>query len=78
MVPMTTKRVPKKPEELRVWIKGMLELRGSSFADIARELSVSRQAVRKAVNRPSRRMEKAIADKIGFPPEKIWPNRYAA
>ncbi|TSK08581.1 MAG: hypothetical protein FPO08_04555 [Geobacter sp.] len=71
---MTTKRVPKKPDERRVWIKGQLELAGLSFATIARELGVSRQAVRK----PSRRMEKAIAEKIGLPPERIWPERYGA
>lgn len=75
---MTTKRVPKKPEERRVWIKGQLELVGSSFAAIAREQRVSRQAVRKVPYSPSRRLEKAIADKLGVAPETIWPERYRA
>jgi len=78
MVSMTTKRVPKKPNERRVWIKGQLEIRGLSFATIAREIGVSRQAVRKALDKPSRRMEQAIAGKIGISPEKLWPERYAA
>jgi lambda repressor-like predicted transcriptional regulator len=34
--------------------------------------------VRKALDKPSRRMELAIAEKIGLPPEDIWPERYRA
>lgn len=75
---MTTTNIPKKPEERRVWIKGQLELRKSSFADIARELKVSRQAVRKAMLKSYPKMEKAIAKKLGLKPEDIWPERYAA
>jgi len=69
---MTTKRVPKKPEERRVWIKRQLEDVGSSFADIGRELGVSRQAVR--IGR-SKRIRLAIASKLGVLPDKIWSSR---
>lgn len=56
----------------------MLEVNGSSFAAIARELGVTRGAVRHVQDRPYPRMEKAVAAKIGFPPEDIWPDRYTA
>lgn len=61
-----------------MWIKGMLELKKSSFAKIARELGVSRQAVRQALDVPYPKMERAIAAKLGLSPEKLWPERYAA
>jgi lambda repressor-like predicted transcriptional regulator len=69
---MTTKRVPKKAEALRVWIKRELEDAGSSYAAIGRELGVSRQAVRIA---RSSRIREAIAGKIGLPIERIWSGR---
>lgn len=75
---MTATKPPKKPVERRVWIKAQLELRKSSFADIARELGVSRQTVRKALDMSYPKMERAIAVKLGLPPEVIWPERYAA
>ncbi|WP_052465019.1 helix-turn-helix domain-containing protein [Geoalkalibacter subterraneus] len=64
--------------ERRVWVKGQLELRGESFATIARELGVSRQAVGRAMTDRRPRMERAIAAKLGMPPEQIWPERYGA
>lgn len=73
---MNSKRPPKKPQERKVWIKAMLELRGSSFAAIARELGVTRGAVRRAQTHPYPKMEQAIAAKLGFAPEDIWPERY--
>lgn len=78
MVPMTTKRIPKKPDEFRVWIKYQLELRGSSFAHIGRTLGISRQAVRKSILKPSNRLMKAISAELGIRSEKLWPGRHAA
>jgi len=75
---MNSKRPPKKPKERRVWIKAMLELRGSSFAAIARELGVTRGAVRHVQDGPYPKMERAIAEKLGLAPEDIWPERYNA
>lgn len=73
---MNTKKVPKNPEIRRVWVRWMLELNGTSFADIGRELGVTRGAVRHCQWRKSPRMEQAVAKKIGFEPEQIWPERY--
>ena len=59
-----------------MWIKAMLELKGSSFAAIARELHVTRGAVRHVLDQPRPRMERVIAAKLGLAPEDIWPERY--
>lgn len=75
---MYTPTPPKKTEELQVWIMSMLRMKKSSYSAIARELGVHRTAVRKAVCRPYPRMERAIAAKIGYVPELIWPERYQA
>lgn len=73
---MNTMLPPKSYHERRIWLKMMLEMKKSSYAAIARELGVTRMAVRKAVYARSPRMEKAIADKIGYVPALIWPERY--
>lgn len=56
-----------------------LRLAGSSLANIARELSVARASVT-AVSvgtHRSRRIEAAIAAKLGETPQQLWPERYA-
>jgi Ner family transcriptional regulator len=73
---MYTLTPPKKPEERQVWIMAMLRMRKSSYSAIARELGVTRSAVRKAVSHSYPKMERAIAAKIGYVPELIWPERY--
>jgi Ner family transcriptional regulator len=75
---MTTKKPIKKDVRRRVWIKSQLELCGSSFADIARALKVSRQSVRSALDKPYPKMEAAIAKQLNRTPAEIWPERYAA
>jgi lambda repressor-like predicted transcriptional regulator len=60
-------------------IKMQLRLHGSSLADVARDLSVARTsvtAVSQGLHR-SRRIEAAIAGKLGVTPEQLWPKRYA-
>jgi len=74
---MSTKHVPKNTDIRRIWIKHQLEFAGSSFADIARELGVTRGAVRKATWMRYPKMERAIANKLGMQPDEIWPERYA-
>lgn len=74
---MTSTQVPKNTVERRVWIKSQLELHGASYATIARELGVSRQAVRAALSGRSRRAAEAIAAKLGLAPADIWPERYS-
>jgi Ner family transcriptional regulator len=69
---------PKKADERRAWIKYQLEVRGYSFASIARELGVHRNAVQSATRCSYPKMEAAIAGKLGLTPEAIWPERYSS
>lgn len=71
-------RPPKNTYERQVWIMAMLRIKKSSFAALARELGVTRSVVRKAVLKSYPKMERAIAAKIGYTPELIWPERYQA
>jgi len=70
-------RPPTKIHELRIWVMAMLRLKHSSYSTIASELGISRQVVNESVRKPkSKRIEQAIAAKIGYTPELIWPERY--
>ena len=62
--------------ERQVWLVAMLRLEKSSYAALAREQGVSRNVVRKAAYHRYPKMERVIADKIGYAPELIWPERY--
>lgn len=59
-------------------IKQQLRKRGTSLAEVARELSVAKTTVTSASQgyRRSRRIEKAIAAKLGRTPQQLWPARY--
>lgn len=59
-------------------LKARLRIAGSSLADIGRELKISHATVgaASAGYTRSRRVETAIADKLGARPEDIWPERY--
>jgi lambda repressor-like predicted transcriptional regulator len=69
-------RPPQNSFERQIWVVAMLKIKKSSFSEIARELGTSRQAVQKVQTRKNRRVESAIAAKIGYVPEFIWPERY--
>ncbi len=69
--------IPADPVQRNEWIKFQLRLRGSSFSKIARELGVTRQAVRNALASRYPRMERVIAHEIGLEPHTIWPERYS-
>lgn len=60
-------------------IKMRLRLAGSSLSGVARELKVAATTVTSVSQgyRRSRRIEQAIADKLGETPECLWPERYA-
>ncbi|MFW5969168.1 MAG: helix-turn-helix domain-containing protein [Halofilum sp. (in: g-proteobacteria)] len=58
------------------WIKFQLRIRGSSLSQLARDLGVTRQAVRNALASRYPRMERVIAAEIGLDPATIWPERY--
>jgi Ner family transcriptional regulator len=68
-----------KPElELHERIKMRLRLAGSSLADVARGLDVAGTTVTSVSQgyRRSRRIEAAIAAKLGVRPVDLWPERY--
>lgn len=59
-------------------IKASLRKLHSSMAEIARELGVSRTTVGSVVKgMRSRRIERAISDKLGKPLHEVFPNRYS-
>ena len=58
-------------------IKGELERRGVTLSDVADRLEVSPQAVSKVKKRPSRNVQRAIAEALNLRPEEIWPDRYS-
>lgn len=59
-------------------VKAALRKRGTSFAQIARELNVSAPAISLTCSgHRSERIEAAIASAIGTTPKDIWPDRYA-
>lgn len=70
--------IPSDPVQRNEWIKFQLRMRGSSFSKIARDLGVTRQAVRNALNSRYPRMERVIAREIGLDPHTIWPERYGS
>lgn len=76
LVYMTTRKPPKKPNSRALWIKHQLERKGTSYAQIAREEGVSRQAVNKAVYTSYPKMERAIAKRLGLTVQQIWPDRH--
>ncbi|MCB1826641.1 MAG: helix-turn-helix domain-containing protein [Candidatus Competibacteraceae bacterium] len=76
LVDMTTSKPPHKASNRAIWLKHQLEIHGTSYAKIAREEGVTRQAARKVVYSRSSRMEAAIARRLGLMPKQIWPERY--
>lgn len=68
--------IPADPMQRNEWIKFQLRIRGSSLSQLARDLGVTRQAVRNALSSRYPRMERVIAAEIGLNPETIWPERY--
>lgn len=68
--------IPKDAAVRWEWIKFQLRARGSSLSILARKLSVERNALNNVKRSPYPRMEKAIADELGYQPEQIWPERY--
>jgi Ner family transcriptional regulator len=73
---MKPTKPPKKADKRRAWIKYQLELRGYSFASLARELGIHRTAPGKVHTRHYPMIEAAIAAKLGMHPAEIWPERY--
>lgn len=74
---MTTIEIPISPRHRAAWILYQLSIHGSSFAEVAKDVGVTRQAVRNtAFFLHSPRIEQAIAKVIGRAPKDVWPERY--
>jgi lambda repressor-like predicted transcriptional regulator len=73
---MFNKRPPKNPELRWIWTMAMLRARGTSFAEIARELNLPRREVLHVKTRIRPRIEQAVAEKLGLQAADIWPERY--
>ena len=58
-------------------IKAALRMKGVTQARLAYQLGVARATVSMVISGASRsgRIQKAIADVLGFPQDKIWPDR---
>tara|TARA_R110000824_G_scaffold397699_1_gene600838 strand:+ start:406 stop:705 length:300 start_codon:yes stop_codon:yes gene_type:complete len=65
-------RADKRPEEIRF----MLNRKGMTFADVARECDLPESTVRSATRKPSIEGEWAIAYFLDLPASTIWPSRY--
>ena len=74
---MLSKRPPLNREMRWIWIIAALKCKGTSLADVSRELRLPRRDVSYVKTRKRPVIEKAIADKLGLPPSDIWPERYA-
>ncbi|MFA3920457.1 helix-turn-helix domain-containing protein [Ruegeria hyattellae] len=59
-------------------IKFELRLAGTSLAEISRELGISQASVSTVSmgKRRSRKIQRAIANRLGRDPEQLWPKRY--
>lgn len=60
-------------------VKAAIRKRGSSLAEVARELNLSQQMISNALryrSHRSARVEAAIAKAAGVSAEAIWPDRY--
>ncbi len=70
---------PKKlvPTSQKNFIKALLVARGIKISDIAKELNVSVPTVSLVISGRdnSRRIKAAVAEKLGFSPEELWPEK---
>jgi Ner family transcriptional regulator len=74
----TRPRVPKDPRQKAAWLLYQLNRRGLSYAEVARQLGVRRTVPRTVFDRPYPKMERQLAELLGYRPEWIWPERYDA
>lgn len=68
--------LPKNEPERWLNIKFQLELRGYSFARLARETGVARCSMTNTKRVWLYKNMEAIAKKLGLTPQEIWPERY--
>lgn len=68
--------IPKEAELRWEWIKFQLRSKGTSLAQLARQLGVERNALNNVKRVAYPRMERAIAKALGLTPFQIWPERW--
>lgn len=73
---MNIKDMPLESSPRWEWIKYQLRIRGSSAANLARQLGVTDRAIRATKHNPYPRVERAIAAALGTQPVKLWPERW--
>ncbi len=59
-------------------IKAALEKVGFTLADVSRLEGLQPRTAPEVMRKPYPRIERAIANILGFSPQEIWPNRYDA
>jgi len=69
-------QIPANPSQRWEWLKYQLRSQGSSLRKLSDELGVTDNAVQLVKYAPYPRMERAIAKKLGFTPQAIWPERW--
>ncbi|EMB5660469.1 helix-turn-helix domain-containing protein [Pseudomonas aeruginosa] len=73
---MNIASVPTDPVARWEWIKYQLRIRGTSIAEIARQLDITHRAVRIAKVSPYPRVERAISIALGLSLISLWPERW--
>ncbi|MCA0303513.1 MAG: helix-turn-helix domain-containing protein [Proteobacteria bacterium] len=73
-----TDGIPKNPTARRAWVGYQLKLRGTTFAELARQEGVSGSAVRFALLVPSYHLEEVIAGALGLTARDLFPERFDA
>lgn len=73
---MSNPIIPTDPRERAIWVQAQLKMRHTNFAAIGRTLGCTRRVVAMAMVLPSYRQEKAIADALGIPIERLFAERY--
>lgn len=68
--------IPIDPSIRWEWIKYQLRAKGTSLAEIARDLDVTGTAVKNAKRTAYPRVERAIAKALSLKPIDLWPERW--
>ena len=64
------------PATRNAWVIFQLKMKGESLAGLARRFGLSRSAFVYGLHKPYPRIEKLLAEEVGVPEEKLFPERY--
>lgn len=73
---MNINDMPNDPARHWEWIKYQLRIRGSSVAELARQLGITDRGMRAIKDHAYPRGERAIAKALGAKPVELWPERW--